>query len=118
VPPDLYCGSSFWVSPDAVREKALQVTGRWKRSDDDDDDNMEITLDDAGVLQLIWDEKYTYPPSTLTIFPGGIVEMELGGAVHTGTLEPGPPQLLRWADGEVFTQVPKPISILQKMQRT
>lgn len=79
------------------------LVGTWKRSDDED--VMEIKADAAGNLQLFWDQRYMYPPSTLYSIPDGRVEMELAGCTHQATLEQGPPLLLRWSDGEVFTQI-------------
>ena len=53
---------------------------------------------------FIWDSRFEDQSSPISVVTDGKLDMELGGGTHTAVYEEGPPALLHWSDGEVWTR--------------
>eukprot|EP00747_Dinoflagellata_sp_TGD_P164678 gnl/TRDRNA2_/TRDRNA2_184949_c0_seq1.p1 gnl/TRDRNA2_/TRDRNA2_184949_c0~~gnl/TRDRNA2_/TRDRNA2_184949_c0_seq1.p1 ORF type:complete len:169 (-),score=23.30 gnl/TRDRNA2_/TRDRNA2_184949_c0_seq1:93-533(-) len=51
---------------------------------------------------MVWEGIYQHQPSPIRRLPDGSFEMELSGEVHRALHDEGPPQSLKWSDGEVW----------------
>lgn len=84
----------------------LPFQGRWICNVDVGGDQTADILADG---RLVWGSAFAAPDSRLQFRPPNFVELELGGAAHTGVLAPGPGgpgsgPVLQWSDGEMWVR--------------